>query len=577
MPTTDSRWQLEQLYTVNEIKQIVKTFEKQLDQLDEARLSLRSQVSLFEGLMAQAEELSDFIYCLYAEDVSRAEIADLLDQAERIQARLKGSETLLEKRLRHVPEAEWEALTKITSFYYLTERCEIAKRRLSAEQEQLIQNLGIDGFSAWEQLYEQRLIGLRIPLERGAVTIGEAMYQAVNGLTREDRQTAAEAVEALCVSESDDFAFLLNRIAGYRLQVYAKRGWSDVIMEMCEQNRIQRKTIEAMLTAIDQDRPLFQSYYARKLVVAQIKEPSWHDLESTSFTSDRHVPYETAQAVILKQFNRLDSGLADFTKHVFEAGWVDAENRPGKAEGGFCASFPVQKESRIFMTYRQAYQDVVTLAHELGHAYHNSLLYDLPFLDQIKGTSVAETASTFMENLVLDAVIEQSQQEEKVALLEIKIQEGLKYAGVIPNLFRFEQRFYAERQHGPVSGTRMTELMQEEEADLYGELIRSTAPFKWVYIGHLYSTDKPFYNIPYTVGYLLSNRLYMSVKQSKSAFVCQFEPLLRDSGQATIEELIERHLGEDPQSVEFWKQSLTPLRESISLYMNETDSLIPVD
>ena len=279
----------------------------------------------------------------------------------------------------------------------------------------------------------------------------------------------------------------------------------------------------------------------------------------------------------MKQFNRLDSGLADFTKHVFEAGWVDAKNRPGKAEGGFCASFPVQKESRIFMTYRQAYQDVVTLAHELGHAYHNSLLYDLPFLDQIKGTSIAETASTFMENLVLDAVIEQSEQEEKVALLEIKIQEGLKYAGVIPNLFRFEQRFYAERQHGPVSGTRMTELMQEEEADLYGELVRSTAPFKWVYIGHLYSTDKPFYNIPYTVGYLLSNRLYMSVKQSKSAFIRQFEPLLRDSGQATIEELIERHLGEDPQSVEFWKQSLTPLRESISLYMNETDSLIPVD
>lgn len=577
MPATNSRWQLEQLYTIQDIKRTVSTFEDQLARLDDARLPLHSQVTLFEQLMSQAEELSDFIYCLYAEDVSRSGITDLLDQAERMLARLEGSETLLEERLRELSETEWEALAKETSSYYLTEHRLIAGRRLPAKQEQLIQNLGIDGFSAWEQLYEQRLTGLRIPLDRGAVTIGEAMYQAVNGLTRVDRQAAAEAVEELCVSESDDFAFILNRIAGYRLQVYAKRGWSDVMTELCEQNRIQRTTIEAMLSAIDQHRLLFQSYYARKLQLTQIKEPSWHDVEATSFTSNRHVPYETAQTVILKQFNRLDSRLADFTKHVFEAGWIDAENRPGKAEGGFCASFPVQKESRIFMTYREVYQDVVTLAHELGHAYHNSLLHDLPFLDQIKGTSVAETASTFMENLVLDTVIEQSQQEEKWAMLEIKIQEGLKYARIIPNLFRFEQRFYAERQHGPVSGARITELMQEEEAGLYGDLIGSMAPFKWVYIGHFYSTDKPFYNIPYTVGYLLSNQLYASVKQSKAAFTSQFEPLLRDSGQASIEELIERHLGGDPQSVAFWQQSLAPLRDSIVLYLKETDSLMPVD
>ncbi len=226
------------------------------------------------------------------------------------------------------------------------------------------------------------------------------------------------------------------------------------------------------------------------------------------------------------------------------------------------------------MTYREAYPDVVTLAHELGHAYHNSLLHELPFLDQIKGTSSAETASTFMENLVLDAVIEQSAGEEKLAMLEIKISEGLKYVATIPNMFRFEQCFYSERRQGPVSSDRITELMREEDARFYGGVLAEPDPYKWIFVGHFYDTEKPFYNIPYTVGYLLSNHLYTAVKQSNEAFTGQFEPLLRASGQATIEELIEQYMNGDPDSVDFWQQALEPLLSTIEMYLKETSRLV---
>ena len=574
MSTMTSRWQLNASYTTEEVKQKLEMLQQELDRFQTVQAPIRSQLVTLEQLMCQIEELSDFVYCLYAEDVSRQKVLDLLEQTDRLQAGLQTGETLFEGRLRTLSNDKWTALQNEEASYYLTERRAIMERRLPAEQEQLIQALAVDGFSAWEQLYEQRLTRLRLPLNGAAVTIGQAWHQAVHGTTRIDRQTAAAAIAKTCAAEQDDFAMILNRIAGFRLQVYAKRGWDDLLTELCEQNRIKRPTIEAMLTAIDQHRPLFQSYYERKLRLAQITEPQWHDLEANTFKSDSPVSYATAQTIILKQFEDLHPRLATFTKHVFEAGWVDAENRPKKAEGGFCASFPVLKESRIFMTYRETYQDVVTLAHEIGHAYHNSLMHDLPFLEQIKGTSIAETASTFMENLVLDAVIEQSAGEEKLAMLETKINEGLKYVGTVPNMFRFEQRFYSERKQGPISSARIAALMQEEEAGFYGNLLDEAAPFKWIYVSHFYDTGKAFYNIPYTIGYLLSNQLYSTVKQSKAAFSDQFEPLLRASGRASIEELMEQYLDGEPDSVAFWQEALEPLLSAIELYLQETAGLV---
>ncbi|MDW2885905.1 M3 family oligoendopeptidase [Exiguobacterium artemiae] len=574
MPTTDSRWQLEQLYSIEETERMITTLQEQLDGFGTGQTSVSSELSTLERIRCHVEELSDFVYCLYAEDVSRQEVNRLLEQTETLQASLRTSETVFEERLSKLSEAEWTILQSETSSYYLTERRAIMERRLPAEQEKLIQALAVDGFSAWEQLYEQRLTGLRVPLAETNVTIGHALHQAFYGATRSERQTAAAAVVETCAAERDDFAMILNRIAGFRLQVYAKRGWNDPLTELCEQNRMKQSTIEAMLAAIDQNRPLFRSYYERKLYLAHVADPEWHDLEANIFTSHDHISYGKAQSIILHQFNRLHPRLAAFTKDVFDKGWIDAENRSHKAEGGFCASFPVAKESRIFMTYRDAYQDMVTLAHELGHAYHNSLLHELPFLDQIKGTSIAETASTFMENLVLDAVIEESAREEKLAMLEIKIQEGLKYVGTIPTMFRFEQRFYAERQRGAVSSERIAELMREEDTRLYGNLLAEPAPYTWIYVGHFYDTGKPFYNIPYTVGYLLSNQLYASIKQSKVAFTSQFEPLLRASGQATIEELIEQYMNGKPDSVDFWHQALEPLLSTIEMYLQETSRLV---
>lgn len=571
-----TRWQLETLYTIDDVKAGIASIQTALSNQP---IDVAEQVERYQQVARDVEEWSDFIYCLYAEDVTSVEVHPLLEEIEVVQAMVRSEVAALDTKIAALSQEEWEALVTDSPYaFFLNERRDIQSRRAPLIQEQLLQDLGVDGFQGWEQLYDQRFMALRVDLNGKQVTIGQGLHEAMFAPDRSARLAAATAVDAACAKEADLFATILNRIAGFRLQSYKMRNWEQPLTELLEQNRISEASLKAMIEALDQHRDLFHAYYARKIAQAERVTGEWHDFETNTYRSARHVPFETAQAIVSKQFKQLNPKLGAFAENVFNEGWVDAENRPGKAEGGFCAAFPIAKESRIFMTYRDSYPDVATLAHEFGHAYHNYVLQDELYLNQVKGTSIAETASTFMENLVLDAAIkETTEREEVLALLEVKIREGLKYASIVPGMFRFEQRFYAERQHGTINAERLSELLQEEERLAYGPVLPEPARYKWMYISHLFNPNLAFYNIPYTIGYLLSNSLYQTVQADPSQFSTVFDAVMHDSGQATIDEIVKRHLDADPTSIAFWVEAQQPLVQAIEQYLTLTESSLSVD
>lgn len=571
-----TRWQLETLYTIDDVKAGITTIQAALTKRP---TNVAVQVERYQQVARDVEEWSDFIYCLYAEDVTRSEVHPLLEEIEIVQAMVRSEAAALDTKIAALSQEEWEELVTGSPYaFFLNERRDIQSRRAPLVQEQLLQDLGVDGFQGWGQLYKQRFMALRVDLDKKQVTIGQGLHEAMFAPDRSARLAAATAVDTACAQEADLFATILNRIAGFRLQSYKMRNWEQPLTELLEQNRISEASLTAMMEALDQHRDLFHAYYARKIAQAERVTGEWHDFETNTYRSARHVPFEMAETIVTTQFKRLNPQLGAFAENVFSEGWVDAENRPGKAEGGFCAAFPIAKESRIFMTYRDSYPDVATLAHEFGHAYHNYLLQDEPYLNQVKGTSIAETASTFMENLVLDAAIkETTEREEVLALLEVKIREGLKYASIVPGMFRFEQRFYTERQQGTVSAERLSELLQEEERLAYGPVLPEPARYKWMYISHLFNPNLAFYNIPYTIGYLLSNSLYQTVQADPSQFSTVFEAVMHDSGQATIDEIVKRHLDADPTSVAFWMEAQQPLVQAIEQYLTLTESSLSVD
>ncbi|MGG3943683.1 M3 family oligoendopeptidase [Peribacillus psychrosaccharolyticus] len=569
-----------------ELDMTIETLSENLKQLNRSSgiINLSKLVKFIQRtqyVQNGSEEFDDLLICIYAQNTNNTEVIGLLDHSAVIKSKLQSIQLELNLTLANLSEDLWAELLRLSEVdpiaFYLLECRQKGKEQLPLEMERLISSLSINGIKGLEQHYEQMLTKIRIPLKMDGeikeVSIGQALNEAIYAKNRLVRQDAALAIKHICEKNADLFASVLNRIAGFRLTIYEQRGWDNLLKELCLQNRIMDETLQTMLTSINQHKELIKSYIQRKIELGQIKNPSWFDLESPHFTVAVKVPYQDAVTLIIEQFETFSDSLGKFAEEAFEADWIETENRPSKAEGGFCASFPLSKQSRIFLTYRENYQDVITIAHELGHAYHNYILHKEPAFAQQKGTSLAETASTFMENLVVDAVIKQTtSKEEKLALLEMKISNGLKYVGTIPNMFKFEQEFYEKRKANVVTAEEINTLISKAENELYDGLIEDLAVHKWMYISHFYNAEKAFYNIPYTIGYLFSNGIYERLKNSENG-VEQLNELLRSSGRMTVEQLAERYLGVDATKTTFWDRSLQPLREAIEEYLYLTEDI----
>lgn len=214
----------------------------------------------------------------------------------------------------------------------------------------------------------------------------------------------------------------------------------------------------------------------------------------------------------------------------------------------------MSKETRIFMTYAGTASNVSTLAHELGHGYHQHVMDDMEILNQNYAMNVAETASTFAELIVSDALIKEAKDEEaQIALLEEKIQNSIAFFMNIHARFLFETRFYEKRKEGLLSSSDLSELMEEAQREAYCDALGTYHPTFWASKLHFYITDVPFYNFPYTFGYMFSMGIYAQAQKEGSDFAEKYDALLRDTGRMTVEELAEKHLGTDVTKPAFWQ------------------------
>jgi pepF/M3 family oligoendopeptidase len=289
-------------------------------------------------------------------------------------------------------------------------------------------------------------------------------------------------------------------------------------------------------------------------------------------TATRTIPYDEAAAFILEQFRNFSPELADFAELAFREGWIEAEDRPGKRPGGFCTAFPKSGQTRIFMTYSGTASNISTLAHELGHAYHQHVMNDLPALSQEYAMNVAETASTFAELIVSDRAMKAAvDPEEKLGLLEDKIQRSVAFFMNIHARFLFETRFYARRGEGLVSVEELNALMEEAQREAYCDMLGEVHPHFWASKLHFYLTDVPFYNFPYTFGYLFSAGIYAKALKEGPDFKNQYVALLRDTGRMSVEELAKAHLGVNVEEKDFWQDAVALTAVDVEQFIDMTN------
>lgn len=593
MQNLSMKWNLDTLFSggsdSDDLHKYVEETNEELEQLErlvtsftppkniEQTKPLQEVVVHIQLVMKRLSEFGAFVGCLSAQNVEDRKAGQWQSKRTEMGARFDNTLTSFDQKLVQIDDSIWKPLIQQPEFvelsFVLNEKREHAKDLLEIRRESLINDLSVDGYHGWGQMYDALVGKMKIEHDGEELSVG----QAANKLSSGDRKVREEVFRKLQDAwnkQSDLFSETLNHLSGFRLQMNKHRGWDRVLKEPLDYNRMSEKTLNVMWETISDNKQKYEKYFKKKANMLDLEKLSFFDVEAPISESEQKKSYQEGAEFIVEQFRKFSPKMATFAETAFENHWIEAEDRPGKRPGGFCTSFPDSEETRIFMTYSGTPSNVATLAHELGHAYHQHVMNDMDVMNQGYAMNVAETASTFAEMIVADAAVKEAKsEEERLPLLEDKVQRSVAFFMNIHARFLFETRFYEERKSGTVSAERLKGLMTEAQRDAYLDSLEEYDSMFWASKLHFHITDVPFYNFPYTFGYLFSMGIYAKALEDGGGFEDQYISLLRDTGRMKVEELAKKHLGVDIEEKEFWENALELCLKDLDEFIEVAEKL----
>ena len=436
---------------------------------------------------------------------------------------------------------------------------------LSPEATQVSAKLNMSGSSAWSKL--QGELTSTVPVHyRGTVTNLSTIRNLAYDADPQVRKDAYEAELACYETIKEPVAHALNAIKLATISDCQLRGYESPLARTLKAANMEQATLDAMLSAMDEYSPKFWKYLKAKAKALGHKNGlPWYDLfapmgnSSTSFTT------EEARDFLLQQFATFDQELTDMVRTAFDDAWIDFYPRDGKRGGAFCSSIHAIGESRILTNYDGMFTDVVTLAHELGHAFHNRCIHSHRVLNLDYSMPVAETASTFNECVVMNAAIKAAKdKDEKIALIESQLQDSTQIICDIYSRYRFETAVFANREKKFMNADALCQLMLEAQKQSYGDGLDHSClhPYMWVCKSHYYGPT--FYNFPYAFGGLFARGLYAQYEKEGAAFVPKYKKLLYTTTIATAEDTA-KVAGIDLTDRAFWCSALQTIADQIDL------------
>ena len=455
--------------------------------------------------------------------------------------------------------------------FVITETAEQSRYLMSEAEEALAAELSLSGSVAWGKLQGTVTSQLKVPFEReGKVEeLPITVLQNLHSDADEDvRRRAHEAEVAAWEGVREPLAACLNGVKGTVTTLNQHRGRTDALHEPIDQARIDRDTLEAMLGAMHDSFPMFRRYFRAKARLLGKETMAWWDLFAPVGKSEKRYTYAEARDFILANFRTFSDRLASFTQRAFDQNWIDAEPRNGKRGGAFCMRVPAVDESRILCNFDGSLGQVSTLAHELGHAYHNECQVGKTVLQRTTPMTLAETASIFNETIIVDALLaETADPDEELSILEEFLGGAAQVIVDIYSRYLFEKEVFERRAGAELSADDFCEIMVRAQKETYGNgLDQDTLhPYMWAWKPHYYRGGLSFYNFPYAFGLLFGLGLYAIYQERGAAFLPEYDELLRSTGEGTAADLAAR-FGLDIRQRAFWENSLEIIGRRIERY-----------
>ena len=529
---------------------------------------LRKGIALKEELDVVSDTLGAYPRLRAATNAKDVDAISQSGQLMSVYSNMAGANTVFRKWICAIPNLmelvkQDESLADYT--FLFQGMLDSQQYALSPEATQVSAKLSMSGSSAWSKL--QGELTSTVPVHyRGTVTNLSTIRNLAYDADPQVRKDAYEAELACYETIKEPVAHALNAIKLATISDCQLRGYESPLARTLKGADMERATLDAMLSAMDEYSPKFWKYLKAKAKALGHKNGlPWYDLfapmgnSSTSFTT------EEARDFLLQQFATFDQELTDMVRTAFDDAWIDFYPRDGKRGGAFCSSIHAIGESRILTNYDGMFTDVVTLAHELGHAFHNRCIHSHRVLNLDYSMPVAETASTFNECVVMSAAIKAAKdKDEKIALIESQLQDSTQIICDIYSRYRFETAVFANREKKFMNADALCQLMLEAQKQSYGDGLDHSClhPYMWVCKSHYYGPT--FYNFPYAFGGLFARGLYAQYEKEGAAFVPKYKKLLYTTTIATAEDTA-KVAGIDLTDRAFWCSALQTIADQIDL------------
>ena len=450
--------------------------------------------------------------------------------------------------------------------FLFTKIAESSRYLLSGKGEEIMARMHLSGGSAWSDL--QGYLTSTVPVSYNGTTTN---LSAIRNLAYDPdpavRKAAYEA-EITCYDRiKDSVAFALNSIKLETISDCKLRGYDSPLARTLKHSDMQKATLDAMLSAMDDYLPKFWQYLkAKAKALGHENGLPWYDLFAPMGNATEKYTTEDSKELLVELFSTFDGELADMVATAFDNAWIDFYPRDGKSGGAFCAGADCLGESRILTNFDGTFSDVVTLAHELGHAFHNQCIREHRPLNKGYSMPVAETASTFNECVVMAAAIKNAKSDdERLALIESQLQDATQIICDIYSRFRFEAMVFANREEQFMNADALCGFMTEAQKQSYGDGLDHNCmhPYMWVCKGHYYGPT--FYNFPYAFGGLFARGLYAQYMEEGESFVPKYKKLLYTTPVATVEDTA-KVADIDLTDKKFWCAALQTIADQIDLF-----------
>ena len=575
-------WTLEDLYPSfesQEFKQDVEAYKALKGKFESLTLEdsiegITQVVKLLEESTVLTGRLYNYIHLTLATDTTH-------ETATQVEVQLAGVSADLQATYAKVSKFLGTIQTDITTDpflaeyrYYFEEAKKDATHLLSDELEEVLAKMSISGGKAWSQLFDFMWSSAQGEYKGEVVTLSEIRGKAYDS-NAEVRKSAYEAELKMYDAIKEPIAFSLNHIKKEVLMTSQLRGFESPLAHTLEASRMSRETLDALLEAIREYLPNFRKYLRHKAALLGHENGlPFYDLFAPVGNSSRTFTVEESKDYLIENFKTFSADLAEMTEEFFDKHYIDFYPRKGKVGGAFCANLPMIKQSRVLTNFTGSLSDVVTLAHELGHAYHGLHIENHRPLNQDYSMPVAETASTFNENIIMNTAIKEASDEEKIALIESQLQDTTQIIVDIYSRYLFESAVFENREQSFMFSKDLEEMMLSAQKEAYGDGLDQSYlhPYMWACKPHYYSTGLSFYNFPYAFGGLFSKGLYAIYQEQPEGFVEKYQELLRATTVSSVEDTA-KVLGVDVSTPEFWKKALAEVAESIEAFI----ALTPLD